>query len=319
MIRFNFTWILMLIGISLFAQDKQQPKELGEVHWLRNYDEALSVSQEKDLPILLLFQEVPGCATCQNYGQSVLSHPLIVDAIESEFVPLAIYNNKAGHDKKILEQFREPSWNNPVVRSIHTNGKTSSNRLNGNYSELGLVNYMIDLIKQEKKAIPKYLSLVQDELEAKAIRSETAYYKMYCFWSGESQLGTQEGVFETVPGFMNGAEVVKVKFDPNKTKEKNLDKFAKSVSCTRMTDVSKFKADKDPQYYLKKSAYRYLPLTPMQKTKINSVISTGGDASYLLSPMQKEWLDKIMSREKQYKMIYELDFKRAWEMMESQT
>ena len=47
---------------------------------------------------MLLFQEVPGCSTCRNYGHNVLSHPLMVEAIESLFVPLAIFNNKEGKE-----------------------------------------------------------------------------------------------------------------------------------------------------------------------------------------------------------------------------
>ena len=75
---------------SLFAQ---QPIELGKVDWLRDMDLAQKQAKEDNKPIFLLFQEVPGCSTCQRYGKQVLSHPLIVEAIETCFVPLAIHNN----------------------------------------------------------------------------------------------------------------------------------------------------------------------------------------------------------------------------------
>ena len=42
------------------AQSNTQPKELGQVKWLRNFDEAKKVSAQTGKPILLLFQEVPG-------------------------------------------------------------------------------------------------------------------------------------------------------------------------------------------------------------------------------------------------------------------
>ena len=80
----------------LFAlQRTEQSEELGQVHWYRSYDKALAVAAK----------EVPGCSTCRNYGHNVLSHPLMVEAIESLFVPLAIFNNKSGKDKNILDQY----------------------------------------------------------------------------------------------------------------------------------------------------------------------------------------------------------------------
>ena len=78
------------------------------MHSYRDYDKALAVAAK----------EVPGCSTCRNYEHTVLSHPLMVEAIESLFVPLAIFNNKGGKYKKILGQYGEPSWNNPDVRIV---------------------------------------------------------------------------------------------------------------------------------------------------------------------------------------------------------
>jgi len=71
------------------------------VHWYRDYDKALVVAAKEDKDVLLLFQEVPGCSTCRNYGHNVLSHPLMVEAIESLFVPLAIFNNKKKKTKRL--------------------------------------------------------------------------------------------------------------------------------------------------------------------------------------------------------------------------
>ena len=84
---------------------KKNPIELGQVNWLRDFDSAIKQAKNQDKPIFILFQEVPGCATCRNYGQNVLSHPLIVEAIESLFVPLAIYNNKRGKDAEVLRYY----------------------------------------------------------------------------------------------------------------------------------------------------------------------------------------------------------------------
>lgn len=42
--------------------------------------------------------------------------------IESEFVPLLIFNNKGGKNAKLLKRYREPSWNYPVVRFLDGKG-----------------------------------------------------------------------------------------------------------------------------------------------------------------------------------------------------
>ena len=38
----------------------QQPVELGQVRWRRDFDAALAEARRDDKPVLLLFQEVPG-------------------------------------------------------------------------------------------------------------------------------------------------------------------------------------------------------------------------------------------------------------------
>ena len=131
------------------------------MHWYRDYDKALVVAAKEDKVVLLLFQEVPGCSTCRNYGHNVLSHPLMVEAIESLFVPLAIFNNKEGKDKKILDQYGEPSWNNPVVRIVDEQGKDVVKRIGNDYSALTLCKRMIRALLKNKKEVPEYLTLLK--------------------------------------------------------------------------------------------------------------------------------------------------------------
>jgi len=297
--------LILPILVSLSITMLQAQQELGDVKWLRDYDTAVQEAEKSNKLIFILFQEVPGCATCRNYGDNVLSHPLLVDAIEHEFVPLAIYNNKGGKDKKTLEYFGEPSWNNPVVRIVDATGKTILERHSGDYSSAGLVSYMDLALRAAGKGSPKYLQLLNEELSSH--NEETAYYQMYCFWSGEAHLGQQDGVVATEPGFMNGAEVVKVVFQPDVLDKGQLDKYAEKASCAAVSRKGKFRPDKDPQYYLKKSEYRYLPLADIQKTKINAAIKVGANPTEYLSPSQKEWLGT-----KSKKALYELPLEEAW-------
>ena len=102
-----YCFIFCVMG---FAQNRTQPttqaQELGKVSWYRDFDQAIALSQKQNKPIFVLFQEVPGCLTCRNYGKGVLSHQVIVDAIEQNFIPLAIYNNKGGKDRTVLNRYQ---------------------------------------------------------------------------------------------------------------------------------------------------------------------------------------------------------------------
>src|SRR3954466_9573057 len=99
--------MLMLTAVALAAQ----PPELGIVQWSRGYETAAARAKAEGKPLLVLFDEVPGCSTVLGFGQRVLSHPLIADAREHELVSVVVYNNVAGDDRKALEKLGEPAWN----------------------------------------------------------------------------------------------------------------------------------------------------------------------------------------------------------------
>ncbi len=114
--------VILVFLFPHFLLAQNNPVELGNVHWLRSFDEAQARSKKEGKSILILFQEIPGCQTCRTYGSDVLTHPLLVEAIETAFIPLAIHNNKGGADAEILKRYNEPAWNNPVVRIVDSHG-----------------------------------------------------------------------------------------------------------------------------------------------------------------------------------------------------
>lgn len=302
---------LLVVSSALFAQQRTNPKnqdeELGNVAWLRDYDTALSLSQKEGKPVLILFQEVPGCATCRNYGHNVLSNPLLAEAIENEFIPLAIFNNKGGKDAKILKKYNEPSWNNPVVRIVDASGDNLVRRVASDYSAKGLYNAMLVSLKENGNNIPEYVNLLGKELTATNIKEKT--YKMYCFWTGEKQLGSQEGVITTQAGFQSG-EVVKVTYDANTTNGEALDAFAKKNKMVPVAN-GKFRwSEKDEDYYLQHSEYKYLPLSPLQRTKINAALGSRQNPEKYLSPKQAAWIRNLSSIGKETR--FNKDFGLAW-------
>lgn len=318
--RLLFPLILLLTLTGLHAQSRtnadDQPTELGKVSWLRDYDEAMAESLRSNKPVLILFQEVPGCATCQRYGTSTLSHPLMVEAIENEFVPLAIFNNKGGKDKATLDRYHEPAWNNPVVRIVNAKGENLVDRVAGNYSPQGLFAAMQQTIEAEGGELPGYLQVLGLELSAAAAPTEEAYFQMYCFWSGEHHLGNLDGVFTTEPGFMGGHEVVKISYDPTTVDADDLASYAAKKDIRPVAERSGYRiATKDHYYQLQQTELVYLPLTDIQKTKINAAYGRGEDLTAYLSPRQRAYYEEVKKGQHQQEQLYAMDFVAAWDKM----
>ncbi|WP_271766118.1 VPGUxxT family thioredoxin-like (seleno)protein, type 2 [Aquimarina algiphila] len=311
--------MLSVFCMHVSSQEKTSPKnqsiELGKVSWYRDYDTAIALAKKQKKEVLILFQEVPGCSTCRNYGHNVLSHPLMVEAIEDLFIPLAIYNNKGGKDAQILKRYNEPSWNNPVVRIVNTKGENIVKRVARNYSSIALYNAMENVLKSQKKHIPEYMKLLGSELASSQNNNiKEKYYKMYCFWTGEKHLGNAKGVLTTEPGFIGHNEVVKVKYDEQLINKNELNAYAKQVDFYPiLNDGSYHIASKDRQYYLQHTDYKYLPLTELQKTKINSALGSKKSPKKYLSPKQIIWLNQINNTNTKKEVLYNKDFASAWD------
>ncbi|MBW1298668.1 VPGUxxT family thioredoxin-like (seleno)protein, type 2 [Aquimarina litoralis] len=311
-VKFQYSLFLLLIGPLLFAQQTtngyNQSEELGKVAWLRDYDTALKLAKKENKDVLILFQEVPGCSTCRNYGHNVLSHPLMVEAIENSFVALAIFNNKGGKDAEILRKYKEPSWNNPVVRIVDHTGQNVVNRIGNDYSAIRLVQSMKEAIETKGKVIPEYINLLEKELLA--TNTNKAYYKMSCFWSGEKELGRLPAVLSTESGFIDYREVVEVTYDSKEITKKELDNYAKNSGMSLMENKKSYRSSpKDIHYYLQQTKFIYIPLTELQKTKINSALGDGRSTEQFLSPTQKKWFKKIHSTSE---ILFSTDFTKAW-------
>jgi len=311
--------LLSLITVSISAQERTLPfdqdEELGKVSWYRDYDEAVALSKQQNKPILILFQEVPGCATCRNYGHNVLSNPLMTEVIENEFIPLAIFNNKGGKDKQILQKFKEPSWNNPVVRIVDVQGKDLTRRIAQNYSASALYLGMKNVLLKTEGSIPAYMSLLGEELSVAKSTTKEAHFKMYCFWTGEKELGAPAGVLNTEAGFIGHSEVVKVTYNSEEISKEQLTQYAERRDMAPIANNGKYRiASKDEDYYLRHSNYKYLPLSKLQRTKINSALGYGQSPRQYLSPSQYRWLDQIDRSEIKKEIRYNKSFAESWEL-----
>ncbi|MCC7465173.1 MAG: thioredoxin family protein [Saprospiraceae bacterium] len=269
------------------------PEELGKVHWLRDLDAGQAASKKTGKPLLILFQEVPGCSNCTRYGNSTLSDPLIVEAIESLFVPVCIYNNKGGKDAQALKLFGEPAWNNPVVRIVRADYQDIVLRMPNFRSSHQLVNGMRRALEINGQAVPRYLELLEEELAAREAGLQVATFSMYCFWTGEGVFGALPGVIETQPGYQDGREVVKVWYDPSVTSKEVLAQKTQPKNFTACAKNEGFRIDSEPKYYMAQTDYRFIPMTSLQACRANSLIGNRQSPDELLSPRQLALLHEI--------------------------
>jgi len=291
-------------------ESPERPVELGEVAWSRDFDATLAASKASGKPVLVLFDEVPGCHTCVSFGTDVLSNPLVVEAAQTLFHPVAVYNNIDGTDLSILKSFDEPTWNNPVVRVIDADKNMLAKRVNGDYTTLGITGAMIAALEKTKREVPGYLRLLNEEARMNAEPVAQATFAMHCFWEGQAQLASLEGVVGTKVGWLDGKEVVDVEYDPSRIKYSALLLKAQSMQCAstvfartdgqcklarelagenavRSDDPSKHVA-KDELYRLVNSPFKHVPMTPLQAQKVNAALGMRQDPSAALSPAQVE-------------------------------
>ena len=293
------------------ADAAEQPAELGLVEWERGFDQAVERAKRDEKPVFVLFQEVPGCSTCVGFGSTVLSNRLLVDAIENEFVPVAIFNNRGGEDGEVLRLYGEPAWNNPVVRLLDAAGKDLIPRRDGLFTAGQIGSRMIEALKAARRPVPKYLEVAVEEAGVEF--SDRATFAMSCYWSGEACLGKVDGILASRTGWLDGREVVEVVFHPGRVEygtilerasanhcadqvfahDRRQLETAKGIFGARATLVEQSASaakPSDQKYHLNHSALRDLDLTPLQATRVNAALAAGGDPTIWLSPRQRREL-----------------------------
>lgn len=287
--------------------------EVGDVNWGRDFPAALKAVKETGKPALVLFQEVPGCAGCRKFGQEVLTHKPLVEAIETEFVPVLIYNNRSGTDAEILKQYREPAWNYQVIRFLDSAGDDLIPRKDGVWTIEGIALRMADALEAAKRKVPPYLELLADESDAGKLG--TAAFAMDCFWVGEAKLGAIDGVVGTEAGWLQGREVTLVRFHKDRIAFEKLVKEAAKVDCARKVYAENNRdldaaeqlkgvaagllgksyrpaSRSDQKKQIQRTPFEKLDLSPAQAAKVNAFARTDPKrAITYLTPAQRAELD----------------------------
>ncbi len=151
--------IILAVGVTVYGDEPtNNPIEAGDVRWGRDFDAALKNSAKTGKPILVLFQEIPGCSGVRQFGREVLTNPSLVRAIETEFYPVLVYNNRSGGmDAELLKRYREPAWNYQVIRFLDAEGRDVIPRRDRIWTTGGVASRMIEALRAANRPIPPYL------------------------------------------------------------------------------------------------------------------------------------------------------------------
>ena len=149
-------------GVTVSGAQGSQAVEVGVVAWERDFQGALDKSRQSGKPELVLFQEVPGCSGCKEFGREVLTHPGIVANMESTFIPVLVYNNRPGVDAKILKRYDEPSWNYQVIRFLDSSGRDIIPRRDRVWSVKGVAIRMVEALEAHGSKVPPSLRVLTE-------------------------------------------------------------------------------------------------------------------------------------------------------------
>ncbi|MBU1566180.1 MAG: thioredoxin family protein [Proteobacteria bacterium] len=317
----SFFLCLLLALCCSFVQTRQaladqtslgNPVEIGLVRWQRDFPAALTEADRTGKPVFLLFQEVPGCIGCQTFGREVLSHPLLVEAIEDYFIPVLVYNNRSsGMDAELLARFNEPAWNFQVIRFLDREGEDIIPRLDRVWTVSETAERMAATLEKKARPVPHFLANLILEEDSKNIRQIA--FAMFCFWTGEYTLGKIDGVVNTEAGFYQESEVTLVSYNEKRVSrevviglaaeqncakkvyldpDENLDPHGLATGVWQETHYRAAPAD-DQKKQLQGSPQlaKLAKLTPMQRTKLNALLPDDRQAAMqFLSPRQKKKL-----------------------------
>lgn len=266
--------IVFIAAVLIPFIKAKNPEEVGDVTWGRDYDQALQASAKTGKPIFLLFQEVPGCAGCKQFGNDVLSDPTVVERIEKNFIPLLIHNNKGGEDARIRKQFKEPAWNYQVVRFLDAKGNDIIPRKDRVWTTPALMTRIDSVLARTAKI----------EYPKTSVSQARVAFCQYCFWTGERKIGALPAVLSTEAGFIDGREVTLVTYDQSRLSLQNLIKQAAAdgvATDVYLDDPSQVPGSKklanyrtapkhDQKKQIQGTPFERLELTPEQATKVNA-------------------------------------------------
>jgi hypothetical protein len=296
--------------------------ELGAVRYeTSSVEEAKKIAQERNMPIFCIQAEVPGDI---ESGKDVLSHPLIVEALESMFVCAAPKIPRKEFEDRYKPSAGRKAWYT-TINFLDANGEELVPAIGGDTLVVPvIVDCIVRVLTQCKRPIPRYVSLLQEEQCGKSTIGCSGRAKRNCrcivfgihdYDRTEVEFAKIDGVLATICGTYIGNRVIRIVYNPkvlsfttilHYSTERHLadtiyyqtqdEKVAAQMETSRLVEKPAivkmehlFKiVVHDMKSALRRSLLGKVPLTDLQATRINLLIHQGQfhEATRLLSPRQ---------------------------------
>jgi hypothetical protein len=242
----------------------------GSINWSHDLSTAQHFSRDSGKPILWIRDD----NSARKAITGPLAHPIVVDAADTLFIPLVTAETTPGGASLCF---------------VDASGRELAAGSSGSLTTAAVLKQMVAALQAAHRDVPAYLRLVSDEYNP--VLPQTATFAVGCYWEGERQIGKLDGIVATRTGTVGEDEVVEVDFDASRVGYPDLLQQVGSMRCFRSavtpggaklqpSDVQQFTLAQSPEYW-------YLPLTALQATKINAILSQRGDPDDLLSPTQR--------------------------------
>jgi hypothetical protein len=182
---------------------------------------------------------------------------------------------------------------NPLLRILAPDGITLSRAQLANANTGAGLAEMVRLLERAHRPVPQYLQMVCDEYSGRP--TETARFSVGCYWEGERELGKVDGVMASRTGTIGKDEVVELKFDPKVVDAAALAQRATRMTCFRGVPSTQATLTEDPEQQhtlANHPEFAGVPMTPLQRTKVNAALWDHQDISRFLSPKQLDLLQR---------------------------
>jgi len=296
---------------------------------------------------ILCCEVVVSCGT-RTPMCDVFRHPLIVEAAESMFITLYV------------EEFSECRRGSTSVRVLNGRGQDVVKQVSGDGLSLASVTtLMIDAAESYKKPIPVYLQLLQEEACGRTrmgrvsdrVDQQAVFGMKDDTRQAEADFAGLGGVLSTRTGYLGNQQVIRVTYDSTRLCFDDLVRFAlqrkfantifyktadektgATVELEEMDDQetqlvsldrTPIKPHLDPKHFLRTTMLRFVPLTDLQATRANRLVSRGvfNEAMQLLSPRQGMILMQSMQNASQGKgqknEFVDVPITKAWKQLSS--
>ncbi|MBN2735931.1 MAG: thioredoxin family protein [Spirochaetales bacterium] len=165
--KFKGILIILLILASMVYSSENKMIAYSGINWLLDYNQALALAEEKNKPVIIMFQGAIGCISCQNFGMHIISHPLMAEVITNNFVPLIVFDPNRNEGKMVLEQLGNSSNTIPDMGIVNSKGQDLVKAESSDYNYSSFTQAIIRALEADNKEIPEYLKLLHEDFLAR--------------------------------------------------------------------------------------------------------------------------------------------------------